>query len=262
MTTLTQSTPDIRPAEARIRRIDAADLRWALREGWNDFRSMRGDILFAALLYPLIGLIAAALTFDTRLLPLFFPLVAGLSILGPIVSSGFYELARRREEGLEANWTHFLDPIRERRRGIVELTIWLLVLFLIWLGVAWLVYDLTLGALAPTDLGSFLSALFTTREGWMMIVLGNLAGALLAAGTLATTLVAAPMVVDKAVEADSAIAVSLRATRANAGAVARWGMIVAALLVIGAIPIFIGLAVVLPVLGYATWHLYTRLVER
>src|SRR3546814_13961098 len=122
--------------------MDAADLRWALREGWNDFRSMRGDILFAALLYPLIGLIAAAITFDTRLLPLFFPLVAGLSILGPIVSSGFYELARRREEGIEANWTHFLDPIRERRRGIVELTIWLLVLFLIWLGVAWLVYDL------------------------------------------------------------------------------------------------------------------------
>src|SRR3546814_2280048 len=89
MTTLTQSTPDITPAETRIRRIDAADLRWALREGWNDFRSMRGDILFAALLYPLIGLIAAAITFDTRLLPLFFPLVAGLSILGPIVSSGF-----------------------------------------------------------------------------------------------------------------------------------------------------------------------------
>src|SRR3546814_1979857 len=78
MTTLTQSTPDITPAETRIRRIDAADLRWALREGWNDFRSMRGDILFAALLYPLIGLIAAAITFDTRLLPLFFPLVAGL----------------------------------------------------------------------------------------------------------------------------------------------------------------------------------------
>src|SRR3546814_2175107 len=95
-----------------------------------------------------------------------------------------------------------------------------------------------------------------------MIVLGKLAGALRAAATLATTLDEAPMVVDKAIEADSAIAVSLRATRANAGVIARWGLIVAALLVIGAIPIFIGLAVVLPVLWYATWHLYTRLVER
>src|SRR3546814_3195932 len=113
-------------------------------------------------------------------------------------SSGFYALARRGEEGIEANWTHFRDPIRERRRGIVELTIWLLVLFLIWLGVAWLVYDLTLGALAPADLGGFLSALFTTREGWTMIVLGNLAGALLAAATLATTLVAAPMELGRA----------------------------------------------------------------
>ncbi|MCM8730973.1 DUF2189 domain-containing protein [Hephaestia sp. GCM10023244] len=262
MTTLAQSTPAPDAAETRIHQIDGDDLRWALREGWNDFRSMRGDILFAALLYPLIGLIAAAITFDSRLLPLFFPLVAGLSILGPIVSSGFYELARRREEGREANWTHFLDPLRERRRGIVELTIWLVMLFLIWLGVAWLVYDLTLGALAPADIGSFLTALFTTREGWTMIVLGNVAGAVLAAVTIATTLVAAPMVVDKAVEADSAIAVSLRATRANAGTITRWGLIVVALLVIGAIPVFIGLAVVLPVLGYATWHLYTRLVER
>src|SRR3546814_19332397 len=128
--------------------MDAADLRWALREGWNDFRSMRGDILFAALLYPLIGLIAAAITFDTRLLPLFFPLVAGLSILGPIVSSGFYELARRRGEGIEANWTNFLNPIRARRRGIVELTFWLLVMFLLWHGGARLGYELQLGGLA------------------------------------------------------------------------------------------------------------------
>src|SRR3546814_15697156 len=97
---------------------------------------MRGFIFFSSVLCPLIGPIVSGITFDTRLLPLFFPLVAGLSILGPIVSSGFYELARRREEGIEANWTHFLDPISERRRGIVELTIWLLVLFLIWLGVS------------------------------------------------------------------------------------------------------------------------------
>src|SRR3546814_18752562 len=108
---------------------------------------MRGFIFFSSVLCPLIGPIVSGITFDTRLLPLFFPLVAGLSILGPIVSSGFYELARRREEGIEANWTHFLDPIRERRRGIVELTIWLLVLFLIGLGGGWLVSDLTLGAL-------------------------------------------------------------------------------------------------------------------
>jgi uncharacterized membrane protein len=219
-------------------------------------------VLFAALLYPLIGIVVAALTLDSRLMPLFFPLVAGLSILGPIVSSGFYELARRREEGRDARWTHFLDPVRERRRGIVELTLWLFVLFLVWLGVAWLVYDLTLGRLAPPDLAAFARDLFTTREGWTMIVAGNLAGGILAAIALATTLVAAPMVVDKAVEADSAVAVSVRATWANLGPIVRWGLIVATLLVLGSIPVYIGLAVVLPVLGYATWHLYTRLIDR
>jgi len=260
MTTLTQSTDTA--ATPPVRRIDAADLNWALREGWRDFTSMRGDILFAALLYPLIGIVTAAIALNSRLMPLFFPLVAGLSILGPIVSSGFYELARRREEGRDARWGHFLDPIRERRRGIVELTLWLVALFLVWLGAAWLIYEATLGRLYPSDLGGFLRDLFTTREGWTMIVLGNLAGAGLAAVTLATTVVAAPMVVDKGVEADSAIAVSVRATWANLGAMVRWGLIVATLLVLGSIPVFIGLAVVLPVLGYATWHLYTRLIDR
>jgi uncharacterized membrane protein len=261
MTTLTQSTAETATAPA-IRRIDAADLRWALGEGWRDFTSMRGDVLFVALLYPLIGVVVAAIALNSRLMPLFFPLVAGLSILGPIVSSGFYELARRREEGRDARWAHFLDPLRERRRGIVELTLWLVVLFLVWLGVAWLIYEATLGRFYPSDLGGFVRDLFTTREGWAMIVLGNLAGGVLAAITLATTVVAAPMVVDTGVEADSAIAVSVRATWANLGAILRWGLIVAGLLVLGSIPIFIGLAVVLPVLGYATWHLYTRLIER
>ena len=89
-----------------IRRIGTADLNWALAEGWKDFRAKRGDLLFIGLLYPLICLVAVVVTLNDPLLPLFFPLVAGLSIAGPAAASGFYELARRREEGRDTSWRH------------------------------------------------------------------------------------------------------------------------------------------------------------
>lgn len=246
-----------------VRGIDAHDLSWAMAEGWRDFREKRGDLIFAGLLYPLIGLVTAAVSLNARLLPLFFPLVAGLSILGPAVASGFYELARRREEGEDASWPHFLDPLRGRSRTtLAVLTLGLGVLFLAWLAIAWAIYQATLGRLGPASASGFIHDLFATREGWTMILLGNLAGLAFAALTLVVSVVSFPLVVDKPVDAGTAMLTSLRAARRNPAAIAQWGLRIAVLLVLGAIPAFIGLAVVLPVLGYSTWHLYTRLVER
>ncbi|MDO6416244.1 DUF2189 domain-containing protein [Sphingomonas sp. BIUV-7] len=254
------SSPSAQPA---VRRIGPDDLHWALQSGWQDFVAKRGDVLFVALLYPAIGLITAVIALKSSLLPFFFPLAAGLSILGPIVASGFYELARRREQNEPAGWSHFLDPLlSDRRNGIVGLAAMMVGLFAIWLAVAWALYAATLGQLEPVGAAGFVSLLFTTADGWMLIIFGNAAGALIAAATLVLTLVSAPMLVDRPVSVDLAVRTSLRAAAMNPGATARWGATVAALLLLGSIPVFIGLAIVLPVLGYATWHLYTRIVER
>jgi uncharacterized membrane protein len=231
------------PADAAtplpVRTIKTADLDWALAEGWRDFRERRGDILVLALLYPALGFVAAAAALDDRVLPLFFPLVAGVSILGPAVASGFYEIARRREAGQESGWNHFLDPLRgPARNGMIVLTLGLAALFGGWLLAASAVATATLGDLPPSSASAFLRTVLTTREGWTLIVVGNLVGLLFAAVTLALSLVAFPMVVDRSVGP------------------------VAGLLFVGSLPAFMGLAIVLPVLGYATWHLYTRMVER
>jgi len=246
-----------------VRRIKEADLRWALAEGWKDFREKRGDVIVLALIYPLVGLIAALMAFNGKLLPILFPLVAGLSILGPAVASGFYEIARRREAGLEASWRHFLDPLRRPGRGgLAVLTAGLAVLFVLWLAVAWLIYSATMGALPPTGLMDFMGQLFTTPQGWAVIVLGYAVGLAFAIATLAASLVSFPMMVDKPVDPVTAIETSVHAMMENPMVTAQWGLRVAGLLVLGCIPAFIGLAVVLPVLGYATWHLYTRLITR
>ena len=261
-----QTLPVARPAPAvlpQIRKISTDDLRWALSEGWKDFKNKRGDLVLIGVIYPLVCLIAIFFTFNAPLLPLLFPLVAGLSIAGPAVASGFYELARRREEGRDSSWWHFLDPLNGRSRTpLATLTAVLAALFIGWLVVAYVIYLIAFGANPPNEVSDFLGRLFSTPEGWMLIIVGNLAGGLFAVATLVFALVSFPMVVDRPVDAMLALRTSLAAARKNPVEVFGWGVRVALLLLLGLLPAAIGLAVVLPWLGYSTWHLYTRLVER
>jgi uncharacterized membrane protein len=255
--------PPVGVSPAKVRRIGEADLKWALAEGWRDFRARRGDFILLPLVYPLAGFMAFALALNQSLLPMLFPAVAGLSILGPAVAAGFYELARRREAGLDSSWAHFVDPLKGRSRvGLAVLTLGLVALFALWLAVASLVFSATLGVAGDLTLSQFLTRLVATPQGWAMIVAGNALGFCFAAATLCLTLVSFPMVVDRPVSALTAVATSVRAVRLNPSAAAGWGLRVAALLAVGCAPLFLGLPIVVPVLGYATWRLYTRLVER
>ena len=246
-----------------VRTLSQRDLNLSLREGWNDFLSMRGDLIFVGLLYPLVGFVAAWLTLGYNFVPLFFPVASGITLLGPIVAIGFYELARRREAGLESDWSHFFD-VRKRPSadGLVTVAALLISIFMLWIVAAGGLYVALWGMNFPDSIGAFLSRLFTTPEGWTLIIVGNLVGAVFAVLVLAISVVSLPMLVDCDIEPGTAVRTSIRAFRANRGLMIRWGFTIAVLLVIGSIPIFIGLAVVLPWLGYATWHLYTHVVDR
>jgi uncharacterized membrane protein len=246
-----------------IRHITPGDLRTSLADGWRDFIEMRGDIIFLAILYPLIGFLAAAATLGGTLLPLFLPIAAGVGLLGPLAAIGFYEMARRREMGLHSTWSHFLD-VRNRAafEEIAAVSGLLLAIFALWLLAAGALYIALFGWTEPDSIGAFLTEVFTTGRGWALILIGGAVGAVFAAIVLGFSVVSMPMLVDCDVSAHDAVVTSIRAALENQGAILRWGIMVAALLVAGSIPIFIGLAVVLPWLGYATWHLYTRLVDR
>ena len=246
-----------------VRSVGQSDLSESLAEGWRDFMDMRGDIIFLMLLYPLIGVVAAVLTVGSPLLPLFLPIAAGIGLLGPVAAVGFYEMARRREMGLESNWPHFLD-VRKRPAfdEIAAVTGLLFGIFAFWLLAAGALYVALFGWTVADNAGAFLAQVFTTARGWALILIGGAIGGLFAAMVLAVSVVSMPMLVDCDVRASDAVRTSIRATRENPGTMLRWGIIVAALLVAASIPLFIGLAVVLPWLGYSTWHLYTRLVDR
>ncbi|MET0588159.1 MAG: DUF2189 domain-containing protein [Novosphingobium sp.] len=249
-----------------VRKIDLHDLRIALDQGWKDFLDLRGDLVFIGLIYPAVVVLAIIYAFQQSILPLIFPLVAGSILFGPAVAAGFYELARRREQGLDTRYRHFLDVMRGPAAfSLFALSTMLFLLFMFWIIAAWLIYVSTLGTAVPEaarSLPTFLKAVFSTPAGWKMIVAGNLVGMVFVVLALAFSVVSFPMVVDRPVSAGDAMRTSFAVARKSPVAVAVWGLIVVAMLVIGSLPAFIGLAVVLPVLGYSTWHLYTRAVSR
>jgi len=246
-----------------VRKITNDDLRWSLRQGWEDFGELRGDLVFAGLIYTLLGLAAVVMTTSRPLMPYFFPVVAGVALMGPIAAVGFYELARRRESGREVHWWNFLDVRKRPSRDDMGIVAGLLLLiFFGWLVAAGVLYGLLFGWATPTSIGGFLAMVFTTPKGWALIVAGAAVGAILGWFVLALSVASLPMLVDCDVSAADAVSASWRASHANKGEMIRWGIVVAALLVLGSIPLFVGLAFVLPWLGYSTWHLYTRLIDR
>jgi uncharacterized membrane protein len=196
-------------------------------------------------------------------MPFFFPVVAGVGLLGPIAAVGFYELARRREDGLESHWWHFLG-VRKRPSaddmGVVAGL--LLAIFALWVIAAGVLYFALFGWATPNSIPEFLTMVFTTTRGWALIVLGAAVGAVFGWIVLAISVVSLPMLVDANLTAAEAVSASWRAAHANKPEMIRWGLTVLGLLVLGSIPLFVGLAFVLPWLGYSTWHLYTRLIDR
>ncbi len=246
-----------------IRRIGVADLRDVLARGLDDFGAYRTDVIVLCIIYPVIGLVLARSAFQYDMLPLLFPLASGFALLGPMAAVGLYEMSRRREQGVNANWAQAFGVIRSPSFGaIVVLGLVLLAIFLLWLVAAQAIYWATLGPEPPTSISTFADEVFTTGAGWAMIVVGMGVGFVFALVVLSISVVSFPLLLDRDVGLRIAVSTSVRAVVANPVPMAVWGLIVAGGLVIGSIPLFLGLIIILPVLGHATWHLYRKVVAQ
>ena len=249
------------PARPSIRRIGFADLKDALVKGVDDFMAMPTHAMFLCVIYPVIGLVLARLAFGYSILPLLYPLASGFVLVGPLAALGLYELSRRREAGLDGSATHAFDVLRSSSIGaIVALGVLLLLIGAIWLAIADAIYVADFGY-APPPFGSFIREVLTTPAGWNLIIVGNAVGFCFAVVVLTVGVVSFPLLLDRDVGAAVALLTSIRAVAENPLVMAAWGLIVAVLLALGSLPFFLGLTVVLPVLGHATWHLYRKVVE-
>jgi uncharacterized membrane protein len=244
-----------------VNRISIADVFDALRLGFEDFREKPSHYVFLCLMYPIAGIFLTMLTSGANLAPMVFPLMSGFVLIGPIAAIGLYEISRRREAGLDTSWHHALDVRRSPAvPSIIAVGLLLFAIFVVWLVTAQTIYTNLLGEVFPRSMSLFLQQVFGTPEGTQLIVWGNLVGLGFALVVLAITVVTFPMLLDRDCGAVAAMGASIRATLTNPVPVLTWGLIVAALLVVGTIPVFAGLALVIPILGHATWHLYRKLI--
>lgn len=245
-----------------MRRIGTADVWAALRQGWDDTGKGRADLVMLWLIYPIMALYLAAADFYGQLVMLLLPVASGFALVGPLFAIGMYEMSRQRELTGELHWMDGFKVLRSPSIGaIAGLGLGLIALFAAWLVVATMIAEACLGPNVPTGLGFFAAAL-TTAPGWAMIGLGTLAGAVFAVLVLVISSVSFPLLLDRPATLGAAIRTSVQAVRLNTSAMALWGVVVAAGLVLGSIPVFAGLIVVLPILGHGTWHLYRAMVPR
>ncbi|QFT96579.1 hypothetical protein FIU85_04630 [Roseovarius sp. THAF8] len=248
-------------ATPKVRSLSHRDLSDALHKGYADFSRFRSDVMFLVMIYPAIGLCLSFFAFHRAMLPMLFPLAAGFLLLGPVVAIGLYEMSRQAERREEVGWSAALSVVRAENVGpVLVMAVYLLAVFLIWMLAAMKIYDWTLGPQPPQSLTGFMTDVLTTGPGWTMIVVGIAVGAVFAVTVLAVSLTTFPMLIDRRVGLAVAVATSLRVMQKNPAIVARWGAIVAVLMLIGTVPLFLGLIIVLPVLGHATWHLYRAAV--
>jgi uncharacterized membrane protein len=269
-----------------IRRITTGDIVDSIRKGFEDFQLYRSDVALLCVVYAAVGLVLTRLAFGSDLLPLLFPMASGFAIIGPFAALALYEMSRMREKGVAVNWANAFDVLKAPAIGsILVLGAGLVALFLLWILAAWVIYAYTLdvnvaGILAkvdngtrlifvpgnhdsmtPTSMGSFLHQIFFTRAGQTLIAVGCGVGFLFALVAMMISVVSFPLLLDRDVGLDTAVSTSVKAVIANPGPMAVWGLTVAGGLVLGSLPAFIGLVVVIPVLGHATWHLYRKLVQ-
>jgi len=248
-------------AHPAINKISIADVFDALKRGLDDFREKPSHYVFLCLMYPVAGVFLAVATSSANLLPMIFPLISGFALIGPIAAIGLYEISKRREMGEDTSWRHAFDVRHSPALpSIIAGGLLLFAFFVVWLVAAQTLYTNLFGDVFPRSIETFTSQIFGTPEGMQLMMWGNLLGLGFAIVVLATTLVTFPMLLDRDVGLVAAMSASIRATLTNPIPVLVWGFIIAALLVIGSIPLFAGLALVMPILGHATWHLYRKLI--
>ncbi|MFN3506366.1 MAG: DUF2189 domain-containing protein [Allorhizobium sp.] len=247
-----------RPA---IRQIAVSDVFAAIREGYEDFREKPSHYAFVALIYPIAGALLIGWSAGVELLPMVYPLLTGFALLGPLLALGLMEISRRRELGQPADWSNVLDLLKSPSLpALMMMSAYLVTLFMLWLVVSRGLYVSMIGDYPAPSVFAFANGVLDHPNAWAFLLWSNGFGFLLALIALTISIVAFPMILDRDCGAASAVATSVRATVANPVPVAIWGLMVAALLAVGMATLMVGLVVIVPVLGHATWHFYRRLV--
>jgi uncharacterized membrane protein len=240
-----------------VREMQVSDIGRALRAGLRDFlrKPMMG--LFFSHVYVVGGWLLYVFFFVTDQVWWAIPITVGFPLLGPFLAVGLYEVSRRLEAG-EREWRRndiFGVIWRQRLRQLPLMSWVIIVYFLFWSFFAHMLFALFLGPSALMNVSSSYGYLLEP-EGLTMLLVGTAFGAVFAFVLFCLTAVSLPLLLEKELDFVTAMLTSIAVVRRNPGVMLAWGFTIAALTFLGMLPGLLGLFVVLPVLGHATWHIY------
>ena len=254
---LPHNAPDEMPEPAKIG-FDA--IGGSLRAGWRDFMRAPGYGLFFSAFYVLGGLVLTAVAAASGQEWWLMPFIVGFPLVAPFAAVGLYEVSRRLEAGEPLIWREVMGTVfAQKDRQLPSMAMVVLLMFMFWVFVAHTTFALFMGVSALTNVTSSPEMLLQGR-GLIMLLVGTLIGAGFAAVLFSFTVVGLPLLLDREVDFITAIITSIKAVMLNPVVLAVWGLVIAAILLAGMLPLFLGLFIALPVLGHASWHMYRQLM--
>ena len=245
----------------RVVAVSGADIRAALFQGMSDFaRAPRFGFFFAAS-FALIGIVIVLALTRWDMSWMIYPFAIGFPLIGPFAAVGLYEVSRRLQSGEPLEWGPVLTVVwAQRRRELSWMAFVMLFVFWIWMYQIRLLIALFLGRMSFSTLDRFLDIVFTTPQGWLFLAVGHVVGAVIALALFSITVVSIPLLMERNYDFVTAMITSVKAVVASPVAMLGWGVVVTLAVMAACVPFFLGLLVVLPVLGHATWHLYRKAV--
>lgn len=253
--------PDPGPDEIPLPAVVGFDaIPAVLAAGWRDFRTAPAFGLLFAAFYVAGGLVLTAVALASGQEWWLMPFIVGFPLIAPFAAVGLYEVSRRIESDQPLLWREVLSVVlAQKDRQVPSMAMVILLMFMFWVFVAHTTFALFMGVSALTNITSSPELLLQGR-GLVMLLVGTLIGAGFAAVLFGITVVGLPLILDREVDLVSAIIASFQAVTLNLPVMLAWAAVITGLLFLGFLPMFLGLFVVLPVLGHASWHMYRRLM--
>jgi uncharacterized membrane protein len=257
--TLPPTVPPLPRAVDRRRNLPlTAPFGW-LVAGWRDLTTQPAPSLVYGLGIATLSALVVASMFVIGWALVLFPALAGFLVVGPVLATGLYEKSRRLAAGEAVSLGAMMFPGRDQGVHIAFIGVVLMGLMLLWMRAAVLLYALFFGWRAFPGFDHILELLFGTPLGLTMLATGTFIGGLFAAFGFAVSAFSVPMLLDKRCDALTAMGTSMALVFNNISVMLVWGVIVLGLTIVSIATAFVGLIVVFPLLGHATWHAYAAI---
>jgi len=249
------------PQPPRIREIAMTDIRAVLDLGWRDFVAAPMFGLFFSGFYAAAGWFLIVMFYVLTLHYYVYPMVTGFAMVAPFIAAGFYDISRKLERGEPLTWRGVYGSLWEARgRDLGWMVLVTTFAYIIWMDIAAALYVIFFG-LRPLSFADMIVAILTTPRGLLFFAVGNAAGTVLAITVFSLSAVSFPLLFDRNIDFVTAMITSVKVVQANRWPMLVWCLTIAVLMFLSFATVFVGLLVVLPVLGHASWHLYRRALE-